>query len=198
MTKRYEPELPTPELHSPETPDLEAPTKEQIAAHVEAKSQDAGQLDHAFVARAGKERCFYPVFHRDRGATPCGGLIEDHPIISAGAAEVADPGLIAGLTRSTTPELNAKEPFPLGRHFDTISDCFPHGNKFAEFNLAGDCTATIYAPGPGYRTVAVELVTGSAPFTEGAPDTRRRTVLQLPKAKARALASAIMGAAAEL
>lgn len=71
------------------------------------------------------------------------------------------------------------------------------GNEFARFHLAGDCDVRIYYPAPGQREISVEVITGSEHGLDGT-DTRKRTILRLPKARARAFASAIMGVAAEL
>lgn len=72
----------------------------------------------------------------------------------------------------------------------------PQGNEFARFHLAGDQDVRILGPAAGIPEVQVEVIMGCH-WGDG-PDTRRSTVLRLNKARARAIASAIMGAAAEL
>lgn len=173
--KPHEPKLPDAELHSPAVPayDLEP-------GHERERDPDLG-------AGAGDP-------DPDLG-------FRDY--IPPGEASRPDPGIEAGINQRMKPHESKLPPVeevksPSQHPFDRISDGFSHGNSFATFNLSGDCDVTIYYPAPGVHAIAVEVITGSAPFAPGAPDTRRRTVLQLPKNRARALASAIMGAAAEL
>jgi hypothetical protein len=73
----------------------------------------------------------------------------------------------------------------------------PKGVEFARFHICGDQEVFIYGPEPGGKGINVELISG-ADWRPHGEDTRKSHVLRLSKARARALASAIMGAAAEL
>lgn len=88
------------------------------------------------------------------------------------------------------PDVAAKSDFE-------ASDWGPKGDRFAAFHLAGGLDVNIYGPLAGFRDINVEVISG-CDWRPSGPDTRKSTVLRLPKARARALASAIMGAAAEL
>ncbi len=72
----------------------------------------------------------------------------------------------------------------------------PQGLEYARFHLAGDLNVRILLPSPGNKDLNMEVLSG-CDWGDG-NDTRTSTVLRLPKARARALASAIMGAAAEI
>jgi hypothetical protein len=72
----------------------------------------------------------------------------------------------------------------------------PQGIEFACFHLAGDLNVRILAPVQGIKDIQVEITSGCD--WGGGQDTRRVTVMRLSKSRARAVASAIMGAAAEL
>jgi hypothetical protein len=72
----------------------------------------------------------------------------------------------------------------------------PQGIEFARFHLAGDLDVRVLHPPAGLKNVQVEILTGA--YWGDGQDTRKSTVLHLSKSRARALASAIMGAAAEL
>lgn len=83
----------------------------------------------------------------------------------------------------------------IGSEFEAAQEAIG-GVKFAQFHLSGSQDVTVYAPYGGSRNIALEIVSG-VDWRPGGPDSRRRTVLHLPKSRARAVASAIMGAAAE-
>ncbi len=72
----------------------------------------------------------------------------------------------------------------------------PLGIVFAQFHLAGDLDVFIHGEVPGIKDIQMRVTIG----TDHGPgnDTRVHTVLRMSKSRARAIASAIMGAAAEL
>ena len=76
-----------------------------------------------------------------------------------------------------------------------------YGREFARFRIAGDLTIRVLTPAPGDpEGVRLEVILGPEHGQNGpdGEDHRTSTVAFLTKARERALASAIMGAAAEL
>ncbi len=73
------------------------------------------------------------------------------------------------------------------------------GVEFARFRIAGDLTIRILTPTPGDPDgVRLEVLLGAQHHLVTGEDCRTSTVAFLSKARARAVGSAIMGAAAEL
>ena len=74
-----------------------------------------------------------------------------------------------------------------------------YGSEFARFRIAGDLTIRILTPTPGEAEgVRLEVLLGTQYHPVSGEDMRTSTVAFLTKARARAVGSAIMGAAAEL
>jgi hypothetical protein len=74
-----------------------------------------------------------------------------------------------------------------------------YGVEFARFRIAGDLTIRILTPAAGDpEGVRIEVLLGAQYHAVSGEDVRTSTVAFLTKARARAVGSAIMGAAAEL
>jgi hypothetical protein len=74
-----------------------------------------------------------------------------------------------------------------------------YGVEFARFRIAGDLTIRILTPAAGDpEGVRLEVLLGAQYHPVTGEDERTSTVAFLSKARARAVGSAIMGAAAEL